>query len=77
MEVSACCPIPVLSISPEPGTSPEDPLPAGGGEDEDEEGAAELPEAMAPEVPRSPGAHSRVLPSPVGGCCGSDGSQHP
>lgn len=36
------------------GTSPEDPLPAGGGEDEDEEGAAELPVAMAPEVPQEP-----------------------
>ncbi|CAK7297541.1 Condensin-2 complex subunit H2 [Vulpes lagopus] len=54
MEVSVCGPIPVLSVSPEPGTSPEDLLPAGGGEDEDEEGAAELPEAMAPEVSQEP-----------------------
>uniref|UniRef100_A0A8P0NVM2 Condensin-2 complex subunit H2 n=1 Tax=Canis lupus familiaris TaxID=9615 RepID=A0A8P0NVM2_CANLF len=64
MEVSACCPIPVLSISPEPGTSPEDPLPAGGGEDEDEEGAAELPEAMAPEVPQEPRSPQQETPDP-------------
>lgn len=29
-------------------------MPGGGGEDEDAEGAAELPEAMAPEVPLEP-----------------------
>ncbi|XP_035551842.1 condensin-2 complex subunit H2 isoform X5 [Canis lupus baileyi] len=66
MEVSACCPIPVLSISPEPGTSPEDPLPAGGGEDEDEEGAAELPEAMAPEVPQEPRSPQQSAAQPSG-----------
>lgn len=44
------------------GTSPEDPLPAGGGEDEDEEGAAELPEAMAPEVPQEPRSPQQVGP---------------
>lgn len=37
-----------------PGTSPEGPMPGNGGEDEDAEGAAELPEAMAPEVPLEP-----------------------
>ncbi|XP_040493709.1 condensin-2 complex subunit H2 isoform X1 [Ursus maritimus] len=54
MEVSVCSPVPVLSISQEPGASPEGPMPGGGGEDEDAEGAAELPEATAPEVPQEP-----------------------
>ncbi|XP_045043188.2 condensin-2 complex subunit H2 isoform X4 [Desmodus rotundus] len=47
-------PVAVPSRSQEPGTSPEGPMPGGGGEDEDAEGAAELPEAMAPEVPLEP-----------------------
>ncbi|XP_016067169.1 PREDICTED: condensin-2 complex subunit H2 isoform X2 [Miniopterus natalensis] len=55
MEVSVIrSSVPVPSISPEPGTSPEGPMPGGGGEDDDAEGAAELPEAMAPEVPLEP-----------------------
>ncbi|XP_034499463.1 condensin-2 complex subunit H2 isoform X5 [Ailuropoda melanoleuca] len=54
MEVSVCGPVPVLSISQEPGASPAGPMPGGGGEDEDAEGAAELPEATAPEVPQEP-----------------------
>ncbi|XP_045671408.1 condensin-2 complex subunit H2 isoform X3 [Ursus americanus] len=54
MEVSVCSPVPVLSISQEPGASPEGPMPGGGGEDEDAEGAAELPEATASEVPQEP-----------------------
>ncbi|XP_059793275.1 condensin-2 complex subunit H2 isoform X2 [Balaenoptera ricei] len=55
MEVSACrSPVPALSISQEPGTTPEGPVPGGGGEEEDTEGAAEPPEASAPEVPMEP-----------------------
>ncbi|XP_007189322.2 condensin-2 complex subunit H2 isoform X4 [Balaenoptera acutorostrata] len=55
MEVSACrSPVPGLSISQEPGTTPEGPVPGGGGEEEDTEGAAEPPEASAPEVPMEP-----------------------
>ncbi|KAM5250596.1 condensin-2 complex subunit H2 isoform 2-T2 [Hipposideros larvatus] len=61
MEVSLCrSPGPVPSISQEPGTSPEGPVPGVGGEDEDAEGAAELPEVTDPKVslqpqePRSP-----------------------
>ncbi|KAM7115061.1 condensin-2 complex subunit H2 isoform 6-T6 [Molossus nigricans] len=56
MEVSVIrSPVPVPSISQEPGTSPEGPRPGHGGEDEDDaEGAAELPEAEAPEVPLEP-----------------------
>ncbi|KAM7115065.1 LOW QUALITY PROTEIN: condensin-2 complex subunit H2-like [Molossus nigricans] len=56
MEVSVIrSPVPVPSISQEPGTSPEGPRPGHGGEDEDDaEGAAELPEAKAPEVPLEP-----------------------
>ncbi|XP_059968536.1 condensin-2 complex subunit H2 isoform X2 [Mesoplodon densirostris] len=52
VEASACrSPVPVLSISQEPGTITEGPVPGGGGEEEDTEGAAEPPEASAPEVP--------------------------
>nr|KAF6270594.1 non-SMC condensin II complex subunit H2 [Pipistrellus kuhlii] len=52
MEVSVIrSPVPVPGISQEPGPSPEDPLPGGGDEDEDAEGA-ELP--AAPQEPRSP-----------------------
>nr|XP_019573374.1 PREDICTED: condensin-2 complex subunit H2 isoform X4 [Rhinolophus sinicus] len=52
MEVSVCkSPGPVPSISQEPGTCPEGPIPGVGDEDEDAEGAAEFPEATAPEVP--------------------------
>ncbi|KAM5335914.1 LOW QUALITY PROTEIN: condensin-2 complex subunit H2 [Glossophaga mutica] len=55
MEVSVSkSPAAVPSRSQEPGTSPEGPMPGGGGEDEDAEGAAELPEAMTPEVPLEP-----------------------
>ncbi|XP_046502095.1 condensin-2 complex subunit H2 isoform X5 [Equus quagga] len=55
MEVSVCSsPVPAPSISQEPGTSPGGPMLRGGGEDEDAEGAAELPEAMVPEVPLEP-----------------------
>lgn len=55
MEVSVIrSPVPVPSTSQEPGTSPEGPMPGNGGEDEDAEGAAELPEAMAPEAPLEP-----------------------
>nr|XP_036862546.1 condensin-2 complex subunit H2 isoform X3 [Manis javanica] len=55
MEVSVCrSPGPVLSIPQEPGTSPEGLMPGGGGEDEDAEGPAELPEATAPEGPLEP-----------------------
>ncbi|XP_061060334.1 condensin-2 complex subunit H2 isoform X3 [Eubalaena glacialis] len=55
MEVSACrSPVPALSTSQEPGTTPEGPVPGGGGEEEDTEGAAEPPEASAPEVPMEP-----------------------
>ncbi|XP_028341846.1 condensin-2 complex subunit H2 isoform X4 [Physeter macrocephalus] len=61
VEVSVCRhPVPVPSTSQEPGTTPEGPVPGGGGEEEDTEGAAEPPEASAPEVlmepqePRSP-----------------------
>ncbi|XP_025714433.1 condensin-2 complex subunit H2 isoform X3 [Callorhinus ursinus] len=45
--------VPVVSVSQEPGASPEGPMPGGGGED-DAEGAAELPEATAPEGPQEP-----------------------
>ncbi|XP_032502347.1 condensin-2 complex subunit H2 isoform X1 [Phocoena sinus] len=44
-------PVPLLSASQEPGTTPEGPVPGGGGEEEDTEWAAEPPEASAPEVP--------------------------
>ncbi|XP_032272577.1 condensin-2 complex subunit H2 isoform X1 [Phoca vitulina] len=54
MEVSVCSPVPVVNVSQEPGASPEGPMPGGGGEDEDAEGAAELPEATAPEGPQEP-----------------------
>nr|XP_045728195.1 condensin-2 complex subunit H2 isoform X5 [Mirounga angustirostris] len=54
MEVSVCSPVPVVNVSQEPGASPEGPMPGGGGEDEDAEGAAELPEATAPEGPKEP-----------------------
>ncbi|XP_044633031.1 condensin-2 complex subunit H2 isoform X2 [Equus asinus] len=55
VEVSVCSsPVPAPSISQEPGTSPGGPMLRGGGEDEDAEGAAELPEAMVPEVPLEP-----------------------
>ncbi|KAF6120562.1 non-SMC condensin II complex subunit H2 [Phyllostomus discolor] len=55
MEISVNkSPVAVPSRSQEPGTSPEGLMPGGGGEDEDAEGAAELPEAMTPEVPLEP-----------------------
>ncbi|XP_037016082.2 condensin-2 complex subunit H2 isoform X6 [Artibeus jamaicensis] len=55
MEISVSkSPVAVPSRSQEPGTSPEGPMPGGGGEDEDAEGAAEVPEAMTPEVPLEP-----------------------
>ncbi|XP_036904632.1 condensin-2 complex subunit H2 isoform X6 [Sturnira hondurensis] len=55
MEISVSkSPVAVPSRSQEPGTSPEGLMPGGGGEDEDAEGAAELPEAMTPEVPLEP-----------------------
>ncbi|XP_055251466.1 condensin-2 complex subunit H2 isoform X2 [Moschus berezovskii] len=64
MEVSVCgSPGPALNISREPGSSPEGLASRGGGvgeDEEDAEGAAEPPEASAPEVlmeppePRSP-----------------------
>ncbi|XP_025138366.1 condensin-2 complex subunit H2 isoform X2 [Bubalus bubalis] len=58
MEVSVCgSPGPALSTSQEPGSSPEGPVPRGGGvgeDEEDAEGAAEPPEASAPEVPMEP-----------------------
>ncbi|XP_042804168.1 condensin-2 complex subunit H2 isoform X1 [Panthera leo] len=54
MEVCVCSSVPVLSASQEPGTSPEGPLPGGGDEDEDADGAVELPEPMAPDVPPEP-----------------------
>ncbi|XP_054426440.1 condensin-2 complex subunit H2 isoform X2 [Pteronotus mesoamericanus] len=55
MDVSgSTSPVAVPSVSQEPGTSPEGPMPGGGGEEEDAEGAAELPEAVAPEVPLEP-----------------------
>ncbi|KAB0349838.1 hypothetical protein FD754_014695, partial [Muntiacus muntjak] len=64
MEVSVCgSPGPALSISREPGSSPEGLAPRGGGmgeDEEDAEGVAEPPEASEPEVlmeppePRSP-----------------------
>ncbi|XP_024593372.1 condensin-2 complex subunit H2 isoform X1 [Neophocaena asiaeorientalis asiaeorientalis] len=44
-------PVPLLSASQEPGTTPEGPVPGGRGEEEDTEWAAEPPEASAPEVP--------------------------
>ncbi|XP_026963951.1 condensin-2 complex subunit H2 isoform X2 [Sagmatias obliquidens] len=47
-------PVPLLSASQEPGTTPEGPVPGGGGEEEDTEWAAEPPEASAPEVPMEP-----------------------
>ncbi|XP_066866634.1 condensin-2 complex subunit H2 isoform X7 [Kogia breviceps] len=55
VEVSVCRhPVPVPSTSQGPGTTPEGPVPGGGGEEEDTEGAAEPPEASAPEVPMEP-----------------------
>ncbi|XP_060021621.1 condensin-2 complex subunit H2 isoform X10 [Lagenorhynchus albirostris] len=55
VEVSVCrSPVPLLSASQEPGTTPEGPVPGGGGEEEDTEWAAEPPEASAPEVPMEP-----------------------
>ncbi|CAI9165701.1 unnamed protein product [Rangifer tarandus platyrhynchus] len=58
MEVSVCgSPGPALSISREPGSSPEGLAPRGGGmgeDEEDAEGVAEPPEASAPEVPMEP-----------------------
>ncbi|XP_004438065.2 PREDICTED: condensin-2 complex subunit H2 isoform X2 [Ceratotherium simum simum] len=55
MEVPGCSSlVPALSISQEPGTSPGGPMVGGGGEDEDAEGAADLPEVMAPEVSLEP-----------------------
>ncbi|XP_077614205.1 condensin-2 complex subunit H2 isoform X5 [Crocuta crocuta] len=51
MEVSVCSPVPVLSVSREPGPSPEGPLPGGGDEDEDADGAVEPPEDVAPGAP--------------------------
>ncbi|KAM8778806.1 condensin-2 complex subunit H2 [Rhynchonycteris naso] len=66
MEVSVSrSSVPVLSISQEPGTSPEGPMPAGGGEDEgedeDAEAVAEPLNAMASEVPLEP-QEPRILP---------------
>lgn len=73
-----------------PGTPPEGPMPGGGDEDEDAEGAAELPEV--PLEPRSPQQVGRTLrpaklsrpslPSPcraaaaprAGGACGAPGA---
>lgn len=58
MGVSACgSPGPALSISQEPGASPEGPVPRSGGAEEAEENAertAEPTEASAPEVPIEP-----------------------
>ncbi|XP_036167167.1 condensin-2 complex subunit H2 isoform X4 [Myotis myotis] len=56
MEVSMIrSPVPVPGISQESGTSPEGPMPAGGDEDEDAEGVAELPEVpLEPQESRSP-----------------------
>ncbi|XP_058424007.1 condensin-2 complex subunit H2 isoform X3 [Diceros bicornis minor] len=55
MEVPGCSSlVPALSISQEPGTSPGGPMVGGEGEDEDAEGAADLPEVMAPEVSLEP-----------------------
>ncbi|XP_022452465.2 condensin-2 complex subunit H2 isoform X4 [Delphinapterus leucas] len=52
VEVSVCrSPVPLLSASQGPGTTPEGPVPGGGGEEEHTEWAAEPPEASAPEVP--------------------------
>ncbi|EPY89751.1 condensin-2 complex subunit H2 [Camelus ferus] len=45
---------PVLSVSQEPGTSLEGPVPGYRDDEEDAEGAAVLPEAVAPEVPMEP-----------------------
>ncbi|XP_045374314.1 condensin-2 complex subunit H2 isoform X1 [Camelus bactrianus] len=55
MEVSVCRSLaPVLSVSQEPGTSLEGPVPGYRDDEEDAEGAAVLPEAVAPEVPMEP-----------------------
>ncbi|XP_059537253.1 condensin-2 complex subunit H2 isoform X2 [Myotis daubentonii] len=56
MEVSLIrSPVPVPGISQESGTSPEGPMPAGGDEDEEAEGVAELPEVpLEPQESRSP-----------------------
>uniref|UniRef100_G1PGD3 Condensin-2 complex subunit H2 n=1 Tax=Myotis lucifugus TaxID=59463 RepID=G1PGD3_MYOLU len=50
-----CCPVFGLLGVDGPGTSPEGPMPAGGDEDEDAEGVAELPEVpLEPQESRSP-----------------------
>ncbi|KAF0883178.1 CNDH2 protein, partial [Crocuta crocuta] len=64
MEVSVCSPVPVLSVSREPGPSPEGPLPGGGDEDEDADGAVEPPEDVAPGAP--PEAPEPRSPQQVG-----------
>uniref|UniRef100_A0A8C3YQ93 Condensin-2 complex subunit H2 n=1 Tax=Catagonus wagneri TaxID=51154 RepID=A0A8C3YQ93_9CETA len=69
MEVSVCrSPGPVLSISQEPGTSPEGPAPGGGAEEEDAAGLAGLPEvSRVPEVltePQEPGSPEQSAAQP-------------
>lgn len=68
MEVSESrSPVPVPSFSQQPGSSPEGPAPSGGGDDDDAQEAAEIPEAVVPKAaqePRSPEVvpHSPTLP---------------
>uniref|UniRef100_A0A8D0UJA3 Condensin-2 complex subunit H2 n=1 Tax=Sus scrofa TaxID=9823 RepID=A0A8D0UJA3_PIG len=68
MEVSVCrSPGLVLSISQEPGISPEGPAPGGGGEEEDAAGPAGLPEVLVPEAmtePQEPGSPEQSAAQP-------------
>ncbi|XP_047641809.1 condensin-2 complex subunit H2 isoform X3 [Phacochoerus africanus] len=68
MEVSVCrSPGLVLSISQEPGISPEGPAPRGEGEEEDAAGPAGLPEVLVPEAmtePQEPGSPEQSAAQP-------------